>query len=241
MTENSQPNHGQDQLPTRPGIVPMVLGVVVVGMVGWHFATTDLAFDNLQPVEDVAGAPGSPDSAVDPVSIDLISASESTPVAAPDEIASPPVPPSIPFSNPQTGSRTVPPPAASSAAALVSDQTIIVVQPGGLKSTKGELRVAVFDSKNGFPNHADAMYTVEFSLSDQSTDFELKGLPPGQYAVAVYHDKNGDDVMNKGAFGIPSESYGFSNNARGTFGPPKFSEASRTFEVGRQVLQINLK
>ena len=47
--------------------------------------------------------------------------------------------------------------------------------------------------------------------------------------------------MNKGAFGIPSEDYGFSNNARSTFGPPSFESAQVAVKAGKQQLSVHVK
>ena len=40
-------------------------------------------------------------------------------------------------------------------------------------------------------------------------------------------------------FGIPSEDYGFSNNAKGTFGPPKYDDAKFNL-IENKVIKINL-
>ena len=55
-------------------------------------------------------------------------------------------------------------------------------------------------------------------------------VPPAKYAVAVFHDANNNEVLDKNAFGIPTEAYGFSNNARGRFAPHDFSDC--LIEVG---------
>ncbi|MRR38306.1 DUF2141 domain-containing protein, partial [bacterium] len=57
----------------------------------------------------------------------------------------------------------------------------------------------------------------------------LKGVPYGQYAIAVFHDKNDNDVLDKNIMGVPKEEYGFSNNARGRLGPPDYG--SMRFDV----------
>ena len=49
-------------------------------------------------------------------------------------------------------------------------------------------------------------------------------LPKGGYAVAVFHDEDADGELDTNFVGIPTEAYGFSNNARGVFGPPELSE-----------------
>jgi len=70
--------------------------------------------------------------------------------------------------------------------------------------------------------------------------YTLKNLKAGKYTLAVYHDANSDEKLNKNMLGIPTELYGFSNNARGTFGPPSF--ADQTFTVsGETKMAIALK
>jgi Uncharacterized protein conserved in bacteria (DUF2141) len=39
-------------------------------------------------------------------------------------------------------------------------------------------------------------------------------------------DENGNGVLDKNFFGVPVEGYGFSNDARGSMGPPAFEKAA---------------
>ena len=48
-------------------------------------------------------------------------------------------------------------------------------------------------------------------------------LAPGRYAVRLYQDVNDNRQLDSGLFGIPSEPYGFSNNPKARFGPPKLA------------------
>ena len=54
---------------------------------------------------------------------------------------------------------------------------------------------------------------------------KFEGLPKGEYAVSVYHDANLNEELDTNMMGIPKESYGFSNNAKGFMGPPSFEDA----------------
>ena len=68
----------------------------------------------------------------------------------------------------------------------------------------------------------------------------LTGLPAGRLALNVTHDLNGNGRLDMNAMGIPTEPYGFSNNASGNFGPPQFQQA--VFEGkagGRLTVQLN--
>jgi uncharacterized protein (DUF2141 family) len=68
----------------------------------------------------------------------------------------------------------------------------------------------------------------------------LKTSPQGVYALVVIHDEDSNGKLNTNWLGIPTEGYGFSNNAKGLLGPPKFPAASFSYD-GRSVdLTISL-
>ena len=58
--------------------------------------------------------------------------------------------------------------------------------------------------------------------------FSTDSLPAGVYAVRVMHDVNGNGDLDSNLIGMPTEPFGFSNNARGNFGPPTFSDTKFT-------------
>ena len=93
----------------------------------------------------------------------------------------------------------------------------------GLKSTEGQIRVALFDSEKAFLHNPVKAGIVPI---EQSRGYwQVKRLPPGAYALAVYHDRNSNGKLDSNMLGIPLEPYGFSNNARGVLGPPSFGDA----------------
>ena len=50
---------------------------------------------------------------------------------------------------------------------------------------------------------------------------ELDSLESGWYSFKYFHDRNMNKTLDTYWFAAPKEGYGFSNNARGKFGPPK--------------------
>ena len=58
-------------------------------------------------------------------------------------------------------------------------------------------------------------------------------VPAGEFAVAAYHDENSNGKLDTGAFGRPTEGYGFSRDAKGNFGPPSFEDARLTLDAGQ--------
>jgi uncharacterized protein (DUF2141 family) len=104
-----------------------------------------------------------------------------------------------------------------------------------------QIRVAVYSAKapEQYPSD-DKFYrgVVSEAMTDSLT-VTVPDLPPGKYAVAAYVDNNKNGKQDKNFLGVPKESYGFSNDARGMFGPPDFAEAE--FEIGEVVVTKSIK
>lgn len=63
----------------------------------------------------------------------------------------------------------------------------------------------------------------------------LKDLPNGPLALSLYQDANANGRLDMNPMGIPTEPYGFSNNAIGHYGPPRFEQAVLTPVSGTPV------
>jgi uncharacterized protein (DUF2141 family) len=61
-------------------------------------------------------------------------------------------------------------------------------------------------------------------ITDKNCIFVIEGLEPGKYSVRFIHDENENNEIDTNWLGIPKEGFGFSNNPRMTFGPPKFKK-----------------
>jgi uncharacterized protein (DUF2141 family) len=57
-----------------------------------------------------------------------------------------------------------------------------------------------------------------------TVELRIRGVRPGPYAIAVFHDLNGNGRLDRNVIGLPGEPYGFSNDV-GRRGPPLFSAA----------------
>lgn len=99
----------------------------------------------------------------------------------------------------------------------------------GLKSNKGVVRASIFEAQNSdyFPSGKDkALAKIKSGISNKQSKLQFLELKPGNYAVAVYHDKNNNGKIDRSIFGKPKEAYGFSNNPkRPRRGPVAFSKA----------------
>jgi uncharacterized protein (DUF2141 family) len=96
----------------------------------------------------------------------------------------------------------------------------------GAANSEGVIMVAVYDSNDNFREPAKASLKMAIQIADGGAVWgvPLRELPPS-FAIAAYHDENLDGQLNRNPFGIPTERYGFSRNARGLTGPPAFEAA----------------
>lgn len=116
---------------------------------------------------------------------------------------------------------------AVSAGTAAADQLTLRIE--GVRSDQGVLRIGVFDRSGSFPS-AGRVAGVEVMAQRGYVIVEIPGLEPGEYAIALYHDEDGDGEFDTNFLGLPLEGYGFSNDAPVSFGPPDFEEAA--FVVG---------
>ncbi|MCR9077516.1 MAG: DUF2141 domain-containing protein [Hyphomonadaceae bacterium] len=110
--------------------------------------------------------------------------------------------------------------------ASASDLTVTVE---GIAKQQGSIMLGLFDeaSYEGDGAVDGANLTVE----GDSVTVTFEGLEPGEYAVRLYHDVNDDGEMNTNPFGMPTEPYAFSNDAKGRFGPAKWDDAKFSVEA----------
>lgn len=104
----------------------------------------------------------------------------------------------------------------------------------------GMLHIAVCPSAEAYKTETGcATRSVKADAKIVSCTFY--DLSPGTYAVKVFHDVNGDGVLDKSWVGWPKEPYGFSNDAPVNMGPPSFRSAAITVKAGEQTARIRLR
>lgn len=119
----------------------------------------------------------------------------------------------------------------------------VEVSVNGLGDRKGQVLVALFLDGEGWPgDQTRAFATAVLPIDGTSVATRFDRVPAGLFAVSVFHDEDGDRELDTGLFGIPSEDYGFSRDARGTFGPPGFDDACLDLEAGEtKAIAIEVK
>lgn len=106
----------------------------------------------------------------------------------------------------------------------------------------GELVIALFDSAEAFERRSGSLRSTILPVDDKETlEWRVDDLSPGEYTAVVFQDLDGDRVLDKGRLGIPKEPYGFSNDARSTFGPPPYEQARFRYDGTRGEIEIRLR
>lgn len=121
--------------------------------------------------------------------------------------------------------------ALSAMAAHAADLSIEVSLPA---NKQGTVMAALFDKPDGFPRGKPLQVAVAQAVNGKAV-VQFVGLPEGDYAATAYLDENSNQKLDSNLFGLPTELYGFSRNARGTMGPPSFADAA--FRVSAQAMQ----
>lgn len=91
----------------------------------------------------------------------------------------------------------------------------------GIRSLKGSLFIGLYNKPAGFGSD-NAYRGVSYEISGTEMWVTFDSIHKGSFAVAIIHDENNNRKLDQGEMGIPTEGYGFSNDARGLFGPPDY-------------------
>ena len=103
-------------------------------------------------------------------------------------------------------------------------QVRLEVEVHGVASSEGAVLVALYNEESGFLKFDQVFHSTGSPAVKGVTRIVIEDLPRGDYAIAVFHDENGNEELDANWLGIPKEPLGFSQARMKTFGPPKFRE-----------------
>ena len=98
--------------------------------------------------------------------------------------------------------------------------------------------IALCNSEENYNARSEGYKSDSAFIRKKKAENTFKNVAYGTYAVKIFHDKNGNKILDLNSFGIPSEDYGFSNDAKGMFGPARWEDAK--FEVNTKQLVITI-
>ena len=94
----------------------------------------------------------------------------------------------------------------------------LTIEIAPLKNDRGQIILAFMDENE------DILKQLTAGIEGEICRFTIDSLEQGKYAFKYIHDENKNHKLDTKLFIIPKEGYGFSNNAKGKFGPPAFKD-----------------
>ena len=123
----------------------------------------------------------------------------------------------------------------------------------GIRSPHGTVLIGVYDSSGSFGKAVRASDKEGFLIDPDrfgavalranaamKSAVVFSNLVPGRYAAIAFHDENGNGKLDKSFLGVPTEPYGFSNNAQGFLSPPTFDDAAMVLGDSDKAIRIVL-
>jgi len=124
-------------------------------------------------------------------------------------------------------------------------------QPGGelqltisnIDPVEGDLYIAIYNSKDTYMVEEETAFRMIVTVESEPQLIIFKDIPAGEYAISVFQDLNRNTELDTRGLGFPAEPFGFSNDARGRFGPPSFEKAKFTLEgnTEMEIVLVNSK
>jgi uncharacterized protein (DUF2141 family) len=84
-------------------------------------------------------------------------------------------------------------------------------------------------------------YSASAPAEVGETTVTVPNVPPGLYAIQVYHDVNDNQRVDQGFMGIPKEGVGFSRDASVGRHGPSFDAAAVAHQAEPQSLRVRLR
>lgn len=114
--------------------------------------------------------------------------------------------------------------AALAASAAATQAHVLTVEVLDARSDQGTIAGALYGSEAGWLK--EPFLQGDRQPAAAKVVLVYRDLPPGRYAVSLFHDENGNGKLDTNVVGMPTERYGFSRDARGRMGPPSFADAA---------------
>ncbi|NME69761.1 DUF2141 domain-containing protein [Flammeovirga aprica] len=118
---------------------------------------------------------------------------------------------------------------------VTEDKNTVEVTISDIASSEGNIVIGIYNKENTFPKYKEIYQGKVIPAQKGKVQCAITNLPKGEYAIAVWHDENNNNELDKNWVGIPKEKYGFSNNPDSKFGPPDFKEAAFNFNQNKTI------
>lgn len=117
----------------------------------------------------------------------------------------------------------------------------LMIRFEGIETPNGQIMLSVFDNAAAHDGNGAPVRVAAVPVDGLTAIASFEGLAPGDYAVKAFHDIDGDGKMGTNPFGMPTEPYAFSNNAKAQGAPPRWDAARFPVAAGANTIRITIK
>lgn len=117
----------------------------------------------------------------------------------------------------------------------------LTVRFQGIETPKGQIMLAMFDSEAAHDKGGAPVRVAAVPVVSPTATLQFDGLAPGDYAIKVFHDLDGDSQMDSNPFGMPIEPFAFSNDAKAEGGPAMWAATHFPVIAGANTVTITIK
>jgi len=127
----------------------------------------------------------------------------------------------------------------AAAPVALADAGSLRIDIQALSSRDGHVLIALYDNAKAYDKDGEPLRKDKLAIDDElQARWVIDDLEPGEYGVGLFHDLDDDGELDSNFVGMPTEPYGFSNNARAPFGPPAYDKITFTFDGQDMTLTI---
>lgn len=113
------------------------------------------------------------------------------------------------------------------------------IDVSGLRNAKGALQACLTRNPARFPDCKSDPAALRAEAPASTHHLKIDHVPPGRYAIAVFHDQNSNRNLDKFA-GIPKEGFAFSRNPSIKFRAPRFEEVAMDLTPGANLARLKM-
>ena len=118
----------------------------------------------------------------------------------------------------------------------------LILNISNIKNDSGIIWIGIYDSAENFLVKEKALIErFDISSFNYRQKITIESLKYGEYAIALFHDINGNGELDQNFIGIPSEPYAFSKKPKSKWRMPKFDEIKFEFINDQQILSTRLE
>ncbi|MBT8387620.1 MAG: DUF2141 domain-containing protein [Ignavibacteria bacterium] len=116
----------------------------------------------------------------------------------------------------------------------------LIVNIVGFENNNGNCWFALDKIKEVYESEDSVFIGKILPIISGEVIINIASLEYGYYAIRVFHDENSNAELDSNFLGIPTEDYGFSNNAGAWFGAPSWERAKFLFNRKEMAIEISV-